>query len=69
MRVLLCHCRHHLEADDGEPPATAPTDEQAMEIVSTRPYDLEYTSVSYEGGVGPGEEFGYAPFIEHSETT
>lgn len=72
MRALLCHCRHRLEAEDDETllglvrehlirehPAIAPTDEQGMEILSTRAYDLEYAPVGYEEyGIGPEEEFG-----------
>jgi hypothetical protein len=75
MRALLCHCRHRLEAEDDETlfdlvqehlirvhPAIPPTEEQVMEIVSTRAYDLEYVPVGYEGGTGPDEEFGSEPY-------
>jgi hypothetical protein len=75
MRALLCHCRRHLEGEDDEAllalvwehlirehPAIAPTDEQVMEIVSTRAYDFEYVPVGYEDGEGPDEEFGPEPY-------
>ena len=75
MRVLLCHCRHRLEAEDDETllglvkehlirehPAVPPTDEQVMEIVSTRAYDFEYVPVGYEDGIGTDEEFGPEPY-------
>jgi hypothetical protein len=55
MRAVLCHCRQHLEARDNEAlyalvrehlilkhPAIEPTEDQVLEIISTRAYDLEY---------------------------
>jgi hypothetical protein len=59
--ALLCHCRHHLEAEDDETllglvrerlirdhPAIPPSDEQVEEIVNTRAYDLHYAhAMSY----------------------
>jgi hypothetical protein len=45
-----------------EHPAIAPTDEQVMEILSTRAYDLEYAPVGYEDGIGQEEEFGPDPY-------
>jgi hypothetical protein len=75
MRALLCHCRLHLEAEDDETllglvrehlirehPAIPPTDEQVMEIVSTRAYNLEHVPVGYEDGIDPTEEFGPEPY-------
>jgi hypothetical protein len=75
MRALLYHCRHRLEAEDDESllglvrghliwehPTIEPTDEQVMEIVSTRAYDFEYVAVGYEGGIGPDEEFDPEPY-------
>ncbi len=69
MRVLLCHCRGHLEARDDralaeevrkhlvrEHPALASSDEQVREIVRTRAYDLQYASVI------PDEELVYDPY-------
>ncbi len=51
MRALLCHCRHHLEAEDHEAllgvgrdhlirehPAIVPTDEWVIQVVATRSY-------------------------------
>ena len=74
MRALLCHCRHHLEAEDDEAlfeqvrrhlirehPAVPPTDEQVWEIVFTRAYDLEYAEV-YAGDIGPDEDVGPEPY-------
>jgi hypothetical protein len=75
VRALLCQHRHRLEAEDDETllclvwdhhlrehPALALTDEQVMEIVSTRAYNLEYVPVGYEDGMGPDEEFGLEPY-------
>ena len=55
MRAVLCHCRQHLEAKDDEAlyilvrehlilkhPAIEPSEDQVLEIISTRAYDLEY---------------------------
>jgi len=74
MRALLCHCRHHFEAEDDETllglvrehlirehPAIPPTDEQVREIVATRAYDPEYAEV-YASAVNADEEFGPEPF-------
>jgi hypothetical protein len=75
VRALLCHCRHHLEAeDDGalfafvrdhliqEHPALPLTDEQVSEMVATRSYYLEYQLVDV-GGTGSEEEtFGPEPY-------
>jgi hypothetical protein len=59
VRALLCHCRCRLETEDDEAllglvwdhhlrehPALALTDEQVMEIVSTRAYHFEYVPVA-----------------------
>ena len=61
MRALLCHCNHHLEAEDDEAlcivvrehllrrhPALEPSLEQAQQIVSSRAYDLHYAEVHAE---------------------
>jgi hypothetical protein len=74
MRALLCHCRHHLEAEDDtallgivrnhliqEHPAIVPTDEQVGEIIATRTYDFEYVLV-YASGAAFEEDFGPEPF-------
>ena len=77
MRALLCHCGHHLEAEDDEAllgfvrdhlvqehPAIVPTDEQVGEIVATRSYYLEYAPVHVVGGTAfeEEEEFGPDPY-------
>jgi hypothetical protein len=62
MRALLCHCRHHLEAEDDEAllglvrdhlirehPAIVPTDEWVIQVVATRSYYLEYAPVHVGG--------------------
>jgi hypothetical protein len=68
MRALLCHCRHHLEADDealctvviehliSRHPALAPSEEQVQELVWSRAYDLEYAEVHAE------EELAFEPY-------
>lgn len=74
MRALLCHCRHHLEAEDDEAlrasvrdhliskhPAIPPTDEQLREIVATRAYNLEYVEV-YVGPVDAKEDSDFEPY-------
>ena len=61
MRALLCHCHHHLQAEDDEAlcvvgrehllwrhPALEPSEEQAQQIVSSRAYDLHYAEVHAE---------------------
>jgi hypothetical protein len=65
MRALLCHCHHHLEAEDDDAlcavvrehlisrhPALEPSEVQVREIVSTRAYDIEYVE----------EEFAFEPY-------
>ena len=60
MRALLCHCRTHLEAKDDEAlaeevkehllrehPALRPTDQQLLEIVTTRAYNFEVFDPQY----------------------
>jgi hypothetical protein len=77
MRALLCHSRHHMEAEDDqallglvrdhlirEHPAIVPTNEQVSEMVATRSYYLEYAPV-HVGGTVFEEEFGLS-FIEPS---
>jgi hypothetical protein len=69
MRALLCHCHHHLEAEDDETlcvvvrehllwrhPALEPSEEHAQHIVWSRAYDLEYAEVDAE------EEFASEPY-------
>ena len=69
MRALLCHCHHHLEAEDDDAlraavrehllwrhPALEPSEEQAQQIVSSRAYDLEYAEVHAE------EELTFEPY-------
>jgi hypothetical protein len=66
MRAMLCHCRHRLEAEDDERllvlvrehlirahPTIPPTDEQVMEIVSTRAYNLVYVEVPADEELAP----------------
>jgi hypothetical protein len=61
MRALLCHCHHHLEAEDDEAlcvvvrehmlwehPTLEPSEEQAQQIVSSWAYDLHYAEVDAE---------------------
>ncbi len=75
MRALLCHCRHHLEAEDDEAllgvgrnhlrrahPAIVPTDEWVIEVVATRSYHLEYAPVDVGGIAFEEEEFGPDPY-------
>ena len=77
MRALLCHCRHHLEAQDDEElfafvrdhliqehPAIAATDEQVSEILTTRSYSyLEYAPGHRSGSAfEEEEEFGPDPY-------
>jgi hypothetical protein len=70
MRALLCHCYHHLEAEDDEAlcavvrehllwrhPTLEPSEEKAQQIVSSSAYDLEYAEV-----VGAEEEFAFEPY-------
>jgi len=72
--ALLCHCRHHLEAEDDEElfgvvrdhlirehPAIPPTDEQVDEIIATRAYHLEYAP-AHMGGAAFEDEFGPDPY-------
>ncbi len=60
MRALLCHCRHHSEAEDDDAscavvgehliqrhPALEPSEEKVQEIVSTRAYYLEYADAEF----------------------
>jgi hypothetical protein len=77
MRALLCHCRHHLEAEDDEAllgvvrdhlirehPAIVPTDEWVIQVVATRSYQLEHAPVDV-GGIAfeeEEEEFGPDPY-------
>jgi hypothetical protein len=74
MRALLCHCRHHLEAEDDEAllgvvrdhliqehPAIVPTDEWVIEVVATRSYYLEYAPVDV-GSNAFEEEFSPDPY-------
>ncbi len=74
MCALLCHCRHHLEAEDDEAllgvvrdhliqehPAIVPTDEWVIQVVATRSYYLEYAPV-HAGSNAFEEEFGPDPF-------
>jgi hypothetical protein len=74
MRGLLCHGRHHLEAEDDEAlfglvrdhliqehPAIVPTDEWVMRVVATRSYYLEHAPV-HVGGAAFEEEFGPEPY-------
>ena len=69
MRALLCHCHHHLEAEDDDAlcamvrehlilrhPALKPSPGQVREIVSTRAYHIEYAEVYAE------EEFVFEPY-------
>jgi len=69
MRALLCHCHHHLEAEDDEAlcagvrehlilrhPALEFSEDQIREIVSTRAYDLEYAEAYAH------EEFLFEPY-------
>jgi hypothetical protein len=69
MRALLCHCHHHLEAEDDDAlravvrehllwrhPALEPSEEQAQQIVCSRAYDLHYADVEAE------EEFAFEPY-------
>ena len=75
LAVPLPMCRLEAE-DDGallglvwdhdlrEHPTLALTDEQVMEMVSTRAYDFEYVPVGYEDGMGPDEVFGPEPYWE-----
>jgi hypothetical protein len=76
MRALLCHCRHHLEAEDDEAllgvvrdhlirehPAIVPTDEWVIQVVATRSYYyLEYAPVHVGGNAFEEEEFGPEPY-------
>jgi len=63
MRALLCHCHHHLEAEDDDAlcavvrehliqrhPALEPSEDQVREIVSTRAYEIEYAEIHAEEG-------------------
>jgi hypothetical protein len=75
VRALLCHCRHHLEAEDDETllglvrehlirehPTIPPTDEQVEEIVNTCAYDLNYAH-AYTGSFDAAEEeFSIDPY-------
>jgi hypothetical protein len=69
MRALLCHCHHHLEAEDDEALCVGvrehllwrhqnlgPSEEQAQQIVSSKAYDLEYAEVDVE------EELAFEPY-------
>jgi hypothetical protein len=75
MRALLCHCRHHLEAEDDEAllgvvrdhliqehRAVVPTDEWVMHVVATCSYYLEHAPVHVGGTVFAEEEFGPEPY-------
>jgi hypothetical protein len=75
MRALLCHCRHHLEAEDDEAllgvvrdhlirehPAIVPTNGQVSEIVATRSYYLEHAPVHAGSNAFEEEEFGPDPY-------
>jgi hypothetical protein len=75
VRGLLCHCRHHLDAEDDETllglvrehlirehPAIPPSDEQVEEIINTRAYDLHYAH-AYTGSFDTAEEeLGIDPY-------
>ena len=74
MRALLCHCRHHLEAEDDEAllasvrdhlirkhPTIPPTDEQLREIIATRAYNLEYMQV-YASPIDAREDLDFEPY-------
>ena len=69
MRALLCHCHHHLEAEDDEALCVGvrehllwrhqnlgPSEEQAQQIISSKAYDLEYAEVDVE------EELAFEPY-------
>jgi hypothetical protein len=73
--ALLCHCRHHLEAEDDEAlfafvrdhlvkdhPSVPLGDEQASEMVATRSYHLEYLLVDVDGAGFEEEQFGPEPY-------
>ena len=70
MRALLCHCHHHLEAEDDEAlcavvrehllwkhPTIELSEEKAQQIVSSRAYVLEYAEVP-----GAEDEFVFEPY-------
>jgi hypothetical protein len=70
MRALLCHCHHHLEAEDDEAlcvvvrehfiwwhPDLEPSEEQAQQIVWSWAYDLHYAEVDAEE-----EELAFEPY-------
>jgi hypothetical protein len=69
MRALLCHCHHHLEAEDDDALCVVvrehliwwhqdlePTEEQAQQIVSRLAYNLHYAVVHAE------EEVAFEPY-------
>ena len=71
MRALLCHCHHHLEAEDDDALcgvvrehliwrhlSLEPSDGQVQQIVSTRAYDIEYA----EEHVEEEEEYSFEPY-------
>ena len=70
MRALLCHCHHHLEAEDDEAlfavvrehllwrhPAMEPSEEQAQQTVLRRAYEFKYAEVHAEE-----EELAFEPY-------
>jgi hypothetical protein len=69
MRALLCHCHHHLEAEDDDAlcavvrehlmwwhPSLEPSEGQVQRIVSTRAYNIEYAEDHIE------EELAFEPY-------
>jgi hypothetical protein len=69
MRALLCHCHHHLEAEDDDALCAVvrehliwrhlclePSEEQVQQIVCSRAYNIEYAEELVE------EEIVYEPY-------
>jgi hypothetical protein len=72
MRALLCHCHHHLEAEDDDALCAVvrehliwwhqdldPSEELAQQIVATRVYNIEYAE---EHTQEEEEEFAFEPY-------
>ena len=70
MRALLCHCNHHLEAEDDEALCVIvrehllwwhqdlePSEEQAQQTVLRRAYEFKYAEVHAEE-----EELAFEPY-------